>query len=191
MIRRLGFTLAEVLITLGIIGVVAAMTIPSLINQTNGAEFKTGAKKMMSVLNQVITMTVAVDGYDFSQIGAGTVGVNSGSVYDTFSRKMNIMKGTTGNDTTFYTPGGAGNYSLWFNDGMAITFPNTATNCDSAGKTGCRMVVDINGAKRPNALSTAVAVGSTLNDQFVFDFYDQSVTPHDSKTRWAIYDSTN
>ena len=41
MTKRLGFTLAEVLITLGIIGVVAAMTIPTLISNTNGAQFKT------------------------------------------------------------------------------------------------------------------------------------------------------
>ena len=34
--ERQGFTLAEVLITLGIIGVVAAMTIPTLISNTNG-----------------------------------------------------------------------------------------------------------------------------------------------------------
>ena len=34
MTKRFGFTLAEVLITLGIIGVVAAMTIPTLIAQT-------------------------------------------------------------------------------------------------------------------------------------------------------------
>ena len=46
--KRLGFTLAEVLITLGIIGVVAAMTIPTLMNQTGQAEFKTGLKKMVS-----------------------------------------------------------------------------------------------------------------------------------------------
>ncbi len=31
--RRFGFTLAEVLTTLGIIGIVAAMTIPNLINK--------------------------------------------------------------------------------------------------------------------------------------------------------------
>ena len=37
MTKRFGFTLAEVLITLGIIGVVAAMTIPTLIANTNGA----------------------------------------------------------------------------------------------------------------------------------------------------------
>lgn len=37
-----GFTLAEVLITLGIIGVVAAMTMPTLINNTKNKELETG-----------------------------------------------------------------------------------------------------------------------------------------------------
>lgn len=46
------FTLAEVLITLGIIGVVAAMTIPTLMNKTNEAELKTAWKKQFSVINQ-------------------------------------------------------------------------------------------------------------------------------------------
>ena len=51
MTKRFGFTLAEVLITLGIIGVVAAMTIPTLISNTNGAQFKTAYKKALSTLN--------------------------------------------------------------------------------------------------------------------------------------------
>ena len=46
-IRR-GFTLAEVLITLGIIGVVAAMTIPTLIQNTNSVKFATQFKKDIS-----------------------------------------------------------------------------------------------------------------------------------------------
>ena len=45
MTKRFGFTLAEVLITLGIIGVVAAMTMPTLMNQTQGAQYKTAYKK--------------------------------------------------------------------------------------------------------------------------------------------------
>ena len=40
-----GFTLAEVLITLAIIGVVAAIAIPSVISNTQQQEFKTGLKK--------------------------------------------------------------------------------------------------------------------------------------------------
>ena len=40
-----GFTLAEVLITLGIIGVVAAMTLPALVNKTQNQELVTAFKK--------------------------------------------------------------------------------------------------------------------------------------------------
>ncbi len=50
---RGGFTLAEVLITLGIIGVVAAMTMPTLLNSTNGAQYRTAYKKALSVLSRL------------------------------------------------------------------------------------------------------------------------------------------
>ena len=60
--KSLAFTLAEVLITLAIIGVVAAMTIPSVIVNTNQQEFKTGLRKAISVLNSSITMNVALEG---------------------------------------------------------------------------------------------------------------------------------
>ena len=47
-----GFTLAEVLITLGIIGVVAVITIPLLIQNSNSKKFITQFKKSLSTLNQ-------------------------------------------------------------------------------------------------------------------------------------------
>ncbi|MBR1424007.1 type II secretion system protein [bacterium] len=56
MTKRHGFTLAEVLITLGIIGVVAAMTIPTLIANTNSAKFRSQYKKALSTLNQAALM---------------------------------------------------------------------------------------------------------------------------------------
>ena len=62
-----GFTLAEVLITLGIIGVVAAMTIPTLIANTNGAKFRSQFKKTLSTLNQAGLMAQAQ--YDFDYAG--------------------------------------------------------------------------------------------------------------------------
>ena len=43
-----GFTLAEVLITLGIIGVVAAITIPALINNYRAAKLKSQFLKSYS-----------------------------------------------------------------------------------------------------------------------------------------------
>lgn len=39
------FTLAEVLITLGIIGIVAALTLPALIQNNRNKELQTGLKK--------------------------------------------------------------------------------------------------------------------------------------------------
>ena len=72
MMKRSGFTLAEVLITLGIIGVVAAMTIPNLIANTNGAKFRSQFKKTVSTLNQAGLMAQAQ--YDFDFAGTGTSG---------------------------------------------------------------------------------------------------------------------
>lgn len=48
------FTLAEVLITLGIIGVVAAITIPTLMKNIQDAQYKTAYKKAFSVASQAL-----------------------------------------------------------------------------------------------------------------------------------------
>ena len=56
------FTLAEVLITLMIIGIVAALTIPSVISNYQQQEFKTGLKKAVSVLNEAIQTNIAQEG---------------------------------------------------------------------------------------------------------------------------------
>ena len=47
-----GFTLAEVLITLGIIGIVAAMTMPTLIENYQKKVLETQYKSTVSVLSQ-------------------------------------------------------------------------------------------------------------------------------------------
>ena len=56
-----GFTLAEVLITLGIIGVVAAMTIPTLISNYQKRQFVTGLQKGYSIMNNALKMALAED----------------------------------------------------------------------------------------------------------------------------------
>jgi prepilin-type N-terminal cleavage/methylation domain-containing protein len=50
--KKQGFTLAEVLITLGIIGVVAALTLPSLISNTADAEIGPKLAKAVSMFEQ-------------------------------------------------------------------------------------------------------------------------------------------
>lgn len=50
--KKAAFTLAEVLITIGIIGVVAAMTLPALIADYKDKELETRTKKAFSIINQ-------------------------------------------------------------------------------------------------------------------------------------------
>ena len=50
------FTLAEVLVTLGIISVVAALTIPSLIQNHNKRIIETRLQKFYSTINQAVLM---------------------------------------------------------------------------------------------------------------------------------------
>ena len=59
---KAAFTLAEVLITLGIIGVVAAMTMPTLIQGHKKQVTETKLKKFYSVVNQAILLESAEQG---------------------------------------------------------------------------------------------------------------------------------
>ena len=92
MTKRFGFTLAEVLITLGIIGVVAAMTMPTLMNQTQGAQYKTAYKKALSALSQAVTLNVALDEWNFADADNSTY-----KIQDMLSSRMNVVRTETGN----------------------------------------------------------------------------------------------
>ena len=60
--RRVAFTLAEVLITLGIIGVVAALTLPTIINKIKHKELESGFQKAYSTFSQGIINMKREDG---------------------------------------------------------------------------------------------------------------------------------
>ena len=122
--RLKGFTLAEVLITLAIIGVVAAISIPSVISNTQQQEFKTGLRKAVSVLNSAITMNMAIDGespYD------------NADTFDYLMRHMAVMKSTKNAFDEMYYSGASNEADLngdttWTNaafyttDGMRFEF---------------------------------------------------------------------
>ena len=62
MIKKCAFTLAEVLITLGIIGVVAAITIPSLVTKYQKHVVETKLAKFNSTMNQAMRLSMVDNG---------------------------------------------------------------------------------------------------------------------------------
>lgn len=90
--RKSAFTLAEVLITLGIIGVVAAITIPVLVAKINEQVHKTQLKKTISTLNQALKMvynnTDTIYDCYYNQYGTSGGAVNGCKELDTEMRKV-------------------------------------------------------------------------------------------------------
>jgi len=84
-----GFTLAEVLITLGIIGVVAALTIPILINNANKAEYVTALKRSYAILSQINEMVGKDDGSLEDAVSNVTT---SEGLANIFAQKMKFIK---------------------------------------------------------------------------------------------------
>lgn len=71
-----GFTLAEVLITLGIIGVVAAMTLPTLIQNYKKQVYANGAKKGLNTITNLMSKIQADEGVsDFTATSLFSEGV--------------------------------------------------------------------------------------------------------------------
>ena len=83
--KKSAFTLAEVLITLGIIGVVAAITIPELIQSNKAARLHAAFKESYSIVQQAFKLMEADD------VSTDPDDYPTGTFYKTF---MNYLKGT-------------------------------------------------------------------------------------------------
>lgn len=216
MTKRFGFTLAEVLITLGIIGVVAAMTMPTLINQTNGAQYKAAYKKALSAISQAVTLNVALDDYNFADTVPGNSSTNY-TVAKILNDRMNVVKSNQGADGIGYTvtdtetvtalgaaTGTATNYTFYFNDGSVFSYKpqtaavegGTAGGCTEANK--CEGIIDVNGQKGPNKVVRCDGETNyntykdncevkSPTDIYPVVFYDQTILPSTSAARAVLY----
>jgi len=154
-----GFTLAEVLITLLIIGVIASIVIPGLIADTQQAEYKAAWKKAYASISQAHKQIIMDNGGTFIDAAA-----NSSECRTLFKNIMNSA--TTCNDSSCAASslkkfnGTTDSYTfssnnLVLNDGTILFFSLHNPKCDygsyvyTSGECGWGMV-DVNGKKGPN-----------------------------------------
>lgn len=168
--KKLGFTLAEVLITLGIIGVVAAMTIPTLITNAQKHAAVSGLMEADSIINQAIRKSI----YDTDESGAGELDTSLPiqefaeryfTPYLKVARictKMSDGCWKTENFYGYYDLAGTKvtdsvPYSLVLTNGMILGF----SKIDGTNLTS--IVVDINGKSRKNVMGKDVFVFYVMN----------------------------
>jgi prepilin-type N-terminal cleavage/methylation domain-containing protein len=87
---KVAFTLAEVLITLLIVGIIASITIPAVIQNTNNAQHVTQLKKTYATLSQAFSLLKTENGGDISAVFSyPDSGSNSMNI---FADKLNVIK---------------------------------------------------------------------------------------------------
>lgn len=178
--QQQAFTLAETLITLGIIGIVAALTIPTLMKNYEEHVNKERFLKMYSVLsnayNEILlenggTLIAAMD-YN-NTIGSAK---RADTIRNLFASKIKYFKKCDANstncmpkdkngndyintkldqttqDSNLLFSDGDGVSKLILNDGSYVSFNATNTTCDITDKFNtCVLVgIDTNGAIPPN-----------------------------------------
>ena len=98
-----GFTLAEVLITLGIIGVITAITIPTLIQNYKKHVVVTKLKKSYADFNHAFMMVVAENGTSDLPISYD-LRAGANDVYNYLRKYLNVVKECQGGDTSCFPP---------------------------------------------------------------------------------------
>ena len=91
--KKNGFTLAEVLITLAIIGVVATLTLPALMTNTAEQQAKTALKKGINTLTEAAQMNQAIAGFDYASLtvaGTSQEDANTQSLYGLLSQRASV-----------------------------------------------------------------------------------------------------
>lgn len=162
-----GFTLAEVLITIGIIGIVAALTIPAVINRTNELENYARFKKKYAELSQASQQIIQDSGGTLTRY----YWASTNAAVDDYARYISFLKQCTNAASQgCWNSSGALRFDTGVSIGLVWTGPgaimkdgtylyayadHTDLRCDDTQATMfecARLYVDINGNKQPNTL---------------------------------------
>ena len=181
--KKSAFTLAEVLITLGIIGVVAAVTLPTLVANYQKTVWVNQLKKTYSTLNEGFKQIVANEGCTtlecagLSGTGNDTgIDFSNANTKDKFVKEFkleNVFVGEPPSNSIYnYKVKTLSGYEASFqeanipDDEYSLSGTTTSGEIISivvGGFVGPMIIVDINGLKSPNVYG---------RDIFMFSYFD-------------------
>lgn len=128
-----GFTLAEVLITLGIIGVVAAITIPSIITNYKKKVTVNKVKKFYSIMSQATYSSIADNGS--MEYWEGFTSTHNGKELQYwFDKYLKPYLKTTNEWIDIDEKSGYENFFVTLTDGSIVLFTNWAGNTPDIDK---------------------------------------------------------
>ena len=176
MMKKNGFTMAEVLITMAILGVIAAMTMPALMSNINSSTWLSGLKNSVSIVNNGFAQMLALENADtlddtklWGEIITADVNASNNDVKEEMAKYFKVDKMTTGvpSSTPVYTLQMAASstmdqtvrFYLANSSTLNIVFHKSSLNAEcnaikSSGGNLCEnyadIYIDVNGDKRPN-----------------------------------------
>ena len=175
------FTMAEVLITLGIIGIVASMTLPGVIEGYREKENVTRLEKFLSVLSQAVNLYKAQNDCPLSISDCLGGGIDSDCAnFEQIASRMKIVDSATRStkNEKFWLPeqsynyygevvsGNYGGVSKSVAGDCVYLLPEGTTFSVDVNPTSFDIAVDVNGAKLPNRVGRDiffVLIGANAN----------------------------
>lgn len=192
--KKMGFTLAEVLITLGIIGILAEITIPTIINNFVIQSTQVALRNFYSVFSAAYSMAIQENGTPDTWGLTGTNPDDNEQVVNVMAKYLKVIKNCGRNpgcfpDVNYKYPSGAprANWDATTTPHAKAQLANgnllliTGSNPTCSGSGGatpalqgvCAYVfVDINGYKNPNQEGV---------DWFVFYMTKNGIIPFGTK----------
>ena len=155
------------MITIGIVGVVAALTIPTLIQNSNSKKFSTQFKKELSTLNQAAISAQAQYDMDYGSISSDSDPSTCAS--DTFSASQSTMCALFNSTLSAKNYMGVYGQAQGYKTGTTYSFTKTTEGFDPANFLLYTLADGSIVGFNPNAKRCSLESGQTINNTVLTD----------------------
>ena len=162
--KHAAFTMAEVLITIGIIGIVAAMTLPGVIEGYQKAETINRLKKAYSVMAQAIELSeVQYESVKYWNFNQSPASFFNQYLKPHFAKINETTYGKISDKVQYTRPNGSveNNFTPFYSNALVVSTVDGMTFYITGGSTALTrksllLVLDLNGYKKPNRIGRDV-----------------------------------